>query len=141
MPTAPSASAAIPVAAALIFRDERLLIAQRSPGKHLAGLWEFPGGKVEPGESWETALRRELREELGSEVEVGPLFAEVTHRYQTKTVQLRFFVCRWQCGEPAPLECAAVAWVSKAELRQFEFPPADAQLVQRLSHEPWPATP
>ncbi len=128
----------IPVAAGLIFRDGQLLIAQRPAGKHLAGLWEFPGGKLEPGESWAAGLQRELREELGTEVDVGELFEEVVHRYPTKTVHLRFYVCRWLRGEPQPLECAAVAWVTAAELAQYEFPPADAQLLQRLQRgEKW----
>ena len=128
----------IPVAAGLIFRDGQLLIAQRPAGKHLAGLWEFPGGKLEPGESWAAGLQRELRKELGTEVDVGELFEEVEHRYPTKTVHLRFYVCRWLRGEPQPLECAAVAWVTAAELARYEFPPADAQLLQRLQRgEKW----
>lgn len=129
---------AIPVAAALIFRAGRLLIAQRPAGKHLGGLWEFPGGKLEPGESWESGLQRELREELDTEVVVGPLFEEVTHHYPTKTVRLRFFICRWHAGEPRPLDCAAVAWVNRTELNRYEFPPADARLLERLAIEPWP---
>lgn len=128
----------IPVAAALIFRGGRLLITQRPAGKHLAGLWEFPGGKVEAGETWETALRRELREELGTEVVVGPVFEEVTHRYPNKVVQLRFYVCRWSAGEPRPVQCAALAWATAAELRNYDFPPADARLLDRLRRDPWP---
>lgn len=131
----------IPVAAALIFRNERLLITRRPEGKHLAGLWEFPGGKLEAGESWSTGLQRELREELGTEVFVGELFEEVTHRYPGKTVQLRFFICGWHRGEPQPLECAAIAWVTAGELAHYEFPPADAQLIQRLQARPWPTPP
>lgn len=138
MPTSAPDSVAIPVAAALVFRGGQLLITQRPPGKHLAGLWEFPGGKVEAGESWESALQRELREELGTEVTVSRLFAEVTHAYPGKTVHLRFFLCIWESHEPQPLECAAVAWVTAAELARYEFPPADAQLIERLRQTPWP---
>ena len=104
----------------------------------MAGLWEFPGGKVEPGETWTSGLKRELREELASEVEVGDLFEEITHTYPNKTVQLRFYVCRWLGGEPRPVECAAVAWVTRIELSRHEFPPADARLLERLQRIEWP---
>lgn len=123
------------VSAALIFRAGRLLITQRPPGKHLAGLWEFPGGKREPGEGWEDCLRREIREELGCEIEVGELFAEVSHDYPEKSVHLRFFQCRLAAGEPQPVGCAAVRWVTRGELDRFEFPPADAALLGRLRSE------
>ena len=123
----------IEVSAALLFRDGRLLVAQRPAGSHLAGLWEFPGGKREPGESWEECLRRELREELGIEVAVGALFEEVVHAYPGKQVHLRFFRARVVAGEPRPIGCAAVAWISRAELGRYEFPPADAGLLARLA--------
>lgn len=120
------------VSAALIFRDGRLLIAQRSAGSHLAGLWEFPGGKRESGETWECCLLREIREELGAEVEVGALFDEVTHDYPGKRVRLRFFRCRLAVGEPRPLGCAALTWVSREDLARYEFPAADEMLLKRL---------
>jgi len=132
----PAVPAVIDVSAALVFRGGRLLIAQRPEGGHLAGMWEFPGGKREPGETWEECLRRELREELDVDVEVGRLFEEVTHAYPTKTVRLRFFLCRLPTGEPRPVGCAAVAWVSPEALGRYEFPPADAGLLQRLASEP-----
>ncbi|MFN0066888.1 MAG: (deoxy)nucleoside triphosphate pyrophosphohydrolase [Limisphaerales bacterium] len=131
----------VEVAAALVFRDGRLLIAQRPPGKHLAGLWEFPGGKREPDETWEACLRREIREELDCDVEVGECLAEIGHDYPEKSVLLRFHVCRLQDGEPRAVGCAAVAWVTREGLARHEFPPADAALLARLQAMPWPDAP
>jgi mutator protein MutT len=122
----------IEVSAALIFRNGKLLITQRHAKSHLGGLWEFPGGKREAGETFEQCLIREIREELGVEIAVGELFEEVAHRYPEKSVHLKFFVCRLVAGEPQPLDCAAVKWVAKAELAGFEFPAADAQLLEKL---------
>lgn len=132
----PGARPPIDVAAGLIFRAGQLLITQRPAGGHLAGFWEFPGGKREAGESFEECLRRELREELGAEVEVAALFQEITHTYPEKTVRLRFFSCRWLAGEPAPLGCQAVVWVTAAELGDYQFPAADAALLARLRSTP-----
>lgn len=125
-------ASAIEVAAGLVFRHGRLLITQRPAGSHLAGLWEFPGGKREPEETWEACLIRELNEELGVQVEVGRLFEEVTHEYPEKRVHLRFFVCHLPAGEPTPLGCAAFAWVRREELRDYQFPPADERLLAAL---------
>ena len=128
----------IEVAAGLLFSGDRLLIAQRPSGTHLAGFWEFPGGKLDPGEDWDTCLRRELSEELGIQVQVGPLFEEVTHTYPTKTVRLRFLICTQWEGEPSPIGCAALEWISREQLGHFKFPPADERLIARLQTEPWP---
>jgi len=122
----------IEVSAALIFRDGKLLIAQRHVGSHLGGLWEFPGGKREPDETFEQCLVRELREELGVEISVGELFEEVVHDYPEKTVRLKFFICRLARGEPQPLGCASVKWISKSELANHDFPAADARLLDKL---------
>ena len=122
----------IDVAAALIFRDGKLLITQRHANAHLGGLWEFPGGKREPNETFETCLIRELREELGIEIEVGELFEEITHAYAEKTVHLKFFICKFLSGRPRTLDCAAFQWVGKKELPDFDFPAADARLLEKL---------
>jgi mutator protein MutT len=122
----------IEVSAALIFRKGKLLITQRHAKSHLGGLWEFPGGKLEAGETFEQCLVREIREELGVAISVGELFEEVAHRYPEKSVHLKFFVCQLVTGEPQPLDCAAIKWVAKSELAGFEFPAADARLLEKL---------
>jgi mutator protein MutT len=122
----------IDVAAALVFRGGKLLITQRYAEAHLGGLWEFPGGKREPDESFEECLSRELREELGIEVAVGELVESITHNYPDKEVHLKFFRCRWLQNEPQPLGCPAFKWVAPVELAAFEFPAADARLLERL---------
>ena len=123
----------IKVSAALIFHGGKLLITQRHAKAHLGGLWEFPGGKREAGETLEQCLVREIREELGVEISVGELFEEIRHDYPEKSVHLKFFCCQLLAGEPQPIDCAAVKWVAKAELAQFEFPAADARLLEKLT--------
>jgi len=125
----------IDVAAALVFRAAKLLITQRYEGAHLGGLWEFPGGKREPNESFEDCLTRELREELGIEAEILELVEALTHAYPEKTVNLKFFRCRWRKNEPQTLGCPAFAWISQHDLGRYEFPPADARLLNRLAHD------
>lgn len=122
----------VEVSAALIFRNGKLLITQRHAQSHLGGLWEFPGGKREQGESFEECLIREIREELGIEISVGELFEEISHAYPEKSVHLKFFVCKWLRDEPQPLGCAALKWIGKPELPDYEFPAADARLLAKL---------
>jgi mutator protein MutT len=122
----------IEVSAALVFQHGKLLITQRHQESHLGGLWEFPGGKREPGETFEGCLVREIREELGVEISVGKLFEEISHDYPGKSVHLKFFLCELLAGQPQPLDCAAFQWVSKNELGDYEFPDADRQLLTRL---------
>jgi 8-oxo-dGTP diphosphatase len=124
----------IEVAAALIRDDAgRYLITQRRRGSHLAGLWEFPGGKLEAGESPETALRRELREELGAAFAVGKLVETVRWEYPDRKVVLHFYDCRVEAGVIEPREGQAMAWVEPQALAAYDFPPADLALVERLS--------
>jgi len=131
-----AASRPIEVAAGLLFRKGRLLITQRRPHDHLGGLWEFPGGKREVGESFEICLRRELKEELGLQVEPGELIDSVTHSYPEKTVHLRFYRCRCSDGEPVALGCEALAWITAADLERYVFPAADQQIVRLLQARP-----
>lgn len=129
------ASSAIEVAAGLIFRDGQLLIAQRHPDSHLGGLWEFPGGKREPGETFEAALVRELREELDVTVSVLKLIETVEHAYLEKHVRIRFFTCRLMAGEPRAVDCHSLKWIERSELNRQAFPAADAHLLARLAAE------
>ena len=122
----------IDVAAGLVFHQQKILITQRLKGSHLAGLWEFPGGKREPGETFEDCLVRELREELGIEVSLGRAFEEITHDYPGKTVHLKFFLCRLAKGEPRTIGCAAYEWATKERLVKRDFPSADERLLERL---------
>ncbi len=126
----------IEVSAALIFRDGKLLITQRHKDAHLGGLWEFPGGKREAGETFEQCLVREIREELGVEISVGELFEEISHTYPEKSVRLKFFVCKLLLGELRPLGCADFKWIGKSELDDYTFPAADARLLVKL--KAWP---
>ena len=121
-------------AVALIDADGRVLLAQRPEGKSLAGLWEFPGGKVEPGETPEAALIRELKEELGIDTWrscLAPLtFA--SHSYEDFHLLMPLFACRrWQ-GTPAPREGQKLAWVRARDLKDYPMPPADLPLIPIL---------
>lgn len=126
----------IEVAAGLIFHDGRLLITQRPARGHLANLWEFPGGKREANETFEECLKREIREELAVEIEPEELFSEITHAYPERTVLLRFFKCRWLGGETKPIGCQAFEWVTRDALSRFQFPAADARLLEQLAESP-----
>ena len=123
---------AIEVAAGLVFREGKLLITLRRSHDHLGGLWEFPGGKREPHETFEECLRRELQEELGIEVIVHELVESITHAYPEKTVMLNFYRCTWSCHEPQPIGCEALAWVKRDELPAYKFPAADMRLLETL---------
>jgi mutator protein MutT len=125
----------IEVAAGLICRDGRYLIALRKPGVHLAGFWEFPGGKREAGETLEECLQRELFEELNIRIDVPLPFQVIRHQYPEKTVELHFFMCRIESGDATAIDCAEIRWVWPYELDAFEFPPADRPVVEALQRE------
>ncbi len=129
---AKSQNAPVEVAAALIFRAGKLLITQRHAKAHLGGLWEFPGGKREPGETYEACLVREIHEELGVAIVVGECLAEISHEYSEKRLHLKFFRATLTSGEPQPLDCAALHWITRAGLAEFAFPEADRQMITKL---------
>jgi mutator protein MutT len=122
----------ITVVAAIIRRGNKVLITRRFNDVHLAGYWEFPGGKVEAHETLMTALEREIREELGVTIRIDDEYFSVTHSYPSRTVRLHFFSCSLLEGEPKPLEVADLRWVDTSELQQFQFPPADEELIKHL---------
>jgi len=122
------------VACALVDVDGRVLIAKRPQGRPMAGLWEFPGGKVEVGETPEAAMIRELDEELGIKVMPACLapFTFASHAYETFHLLMPLFVCRKWDGEVRPREGQEIAWVRAKRLGDFEMPPADVPLVAML---------
>ncbi len=122
----------IVVVAAIIERNGRFLVTLRPDGTHLAGHWEFPGGKVDAHETHVEALRREVFEELDCVVDVGELTHTVNHTYPEKTVQLFFYRCGLS-GEPKPMLGQGMRWVAKSELAQLPFPEADRDVITLLS--------
>lgn len=130
--TETAARAPVIVAAAVIWREGRVLLTQRPSGTHLSGLWELPGGKVEPGEGPEQALVRECREECAIEVEVVDVLEVAFHRYEKKDVLLLFYECRLVAGDVQHLGVAGHVWCAPEELGRYELPPPDARLVRKL---------
>ena len=134
MSDTPTLPTVLVVAVALIDVDGRVLIARRPEGKQLAGLWEFPGGKVEPGERPEAALIRELREELGIEVSESCLapFVFASHAYDSFHLLMPLYLCRRWEGTVVAREHSALAWVKPDRLADYPMPPADDPLVAWL---------
>ena len=124
----------IVVTAAVMIEGGRVLISQRKPGQHLAGAWEFPGGKVDADEDPRAALARELHEELGIQASVGEIVEVTYHRYPEKAVLLLFFEATRAPSSPEPraLEVAAVRWASADELEDASFPPADVPVLAKV---------
>lgn len=122
----------ITVVAAIIRRANKILITRRFNDVHLPGYWEFPGGKVEANESLEAALEREIREELGLIIRVENEHFSIEHQYPSRAVRLHFFNASVVEGDPKALQVADMRWVEADELSQFQFPPADAELIKRL---------
>jgi mutator protein MutT len=124
---------AIRVVAAVIEVDGRLLVSKRPEGTHLGGYWELPGGKVEPGETDEAALARELHEEVGIRARVQEPFDTIVHAYPERKVALVVYRCAIESGEPRAITVDAVAWAPLDRLDEYAFPEADAPLIARLA--------
>ena len=124
----------IPVVCAILVREDRLLLAQRPEGKHLALKWEFPGGKVEPGEEPAAALIRELQEELGCSVNIVAALQRSEHTYDRGTIEMIPFVCELNASsaEPAAHEHAAIVWVTIDQIEGYDLAPADWPVVEAL---------
>jgi len=137
-PAAATPAAIRVVAAALYDGAGRVLIAQRPHGKHLAGRWEFPGGKLGAGESERDALRRELREELGVEVTSARPFMRLSHAYPDRQIELSLWIVEGFAGTPRPLDGQALKWVARAGLRAEDILEADRPFVEALAELPPP---
>ena len=120
------------VAAAVIEEHGRFLVTRRPGGVHLEGLWEFPGGKCEEGESHEASLAREIAEELDTAIVIDREVFSIVHSYADRTVELHFFSCRL-AGVARPTLGQEMRWVSREELRTLPFPPADEELIEILT--------
>ena len=141
VPAAASPPPVLRVVAGILERcDGRVLITQRPEGKVYAGYWEFPGGKIEAGETAFEAIVRELREELAIEAEVGEELISIEHAYSHKRLRFVVHLCRWYGGEPQPLASQQVRWVAPQALADYPFPAANARIIaallQRLGLEP-----
>ena len=121
------------IGVAVVWNEQGQILIDRRPQKGLlGGLWEFPGGKIEPGETVGACIRRELQEELAIEVEVGDRLMTIDHTYTHFKVTLNVFHCRHTGGEPQPIECDEIRWVKVSELEQFPFPKANSQIIDAL---------
>ncbi len=121
------------VAAAVIGRDGKFLLAKRSSKGLLGGMWEFPGGKIDTGETLEECLMREIREELAVEIRVGEPFGVYEHAYTHFRIRLHAFLCVLKCGEPSPIVAAELAWVSSADLGHYPMGKVDRQIARKLT--------
>ena len=126
---------AVPVAVGILLRENRVLVARRRDGAHLAGAWEFPGGVIQPGEPPEAALRRELEEEVGVRVEKATLIHRQRHVYSDREVDLHFYLCTGIAGEPAGREGQESRWVSANDLDHLETPAANAEVIRMLQDQ------
>ncbi|TDI24818.1 MAG: NUDIX domain-containing protein [Acidobacteria bacterium] len=132
MAAGPQEPRRVVVVAAVVERADRILVTERLAGTHLAGHWEFPGGKMEEGEDHRQCLEREMREELEVGVEVGDELHATSFDYPDRTVELHFYRCAI-IGEPKPVLGQRMRWVSRAELKSLRLPPADLELIRLLA--------
>lgn len=121
------------IGVAVIWNEQgKILIDRRRPEGLMGGLWEFPGGKLEPGETVQDCIKREIQEELAIGVEVGDHLITINHTYSQFHVTLNVYHCRHESGEPQPIECDEIRWVTVDELPSYEFPIANLQIIQAL---------
>jgi mutator protein MutT len=125
----------IEVAAAVIEKDEKILITRRKPESHLGDYWEFPGGKRESGEDLPSCLIREIREELGIDVRIGVEVLAIDYDYPDRKVALHFFRCEWKGGDLRPEGCQEFKWVEKSSLNDHEFLPANVSILAFLKNQ------
>ena len=130
----PSVYPAVDVVAGILWQSKRFLAVKRPEGKPLAGYWEFPGGKVEPGENFLDALARELREELDVDVREAELWRQKQHQYEHLNVRLHFYQIRDYDGSPVSREGQDMAWLTPRAALDYPFLPADAEIVRNLIH-------
>ena len=122
----------IHVAAGLIWKEGRMLITKRPEGKHLGGMWELPGGKKENHETLKMCLEREIKEELGMDIQAEKLILTVQHEYDKRLVILHLFECSCHEGSPRPLEGQEIKWVNPKDLKRYTFPPPDQKIFEFL---------
>ncbi len=118
---------------ALIRRDREFLISQRKKNDSFGLLWEFPGGKKNPEESFEACVAREVKEEVGIDVIVHEKFMEIRRQYHERVIWLNFFLCSHVSGEPKPVDCEKVEWVKVENLKNYPFPPANDMVIEKLN--------
>jgi mutator protein MutT len=127
--------AVIEVASAIIQRDGRYLVSQRPEGSHLGPCWEFPGGKRLATETIEECATRKVREELGIEISVDKLWRVIERAYPERIVRLHFFLCTLESGTPRAIACQHFRWIQPSEFGNYEFPPADLDIVHELARK------
>jgi 8-oxo-dGTP diphosphatase len=110
----------------------KILIDRRKAAGEMGGLWEFPGGKIEPGETIEECIEREIREELDIEIAVGDRLTTITHDYKAFKVTLHVYLCQYLSGKPQPIECEEIHWVDASLMNQYQFPQANAKIINLL---------
>lgn len=123
------------VTAAAMVRDGKVLIAQREAGSHMGLRWEFPGGKLEPDEAPEECIVREIKEELDLDIEVIDIYKVVKFKYEEKDILLLCYLCKILSGKGKPLECNDFKWVERDKLSEYEFVPADLQIVEKIMRD------